>query len=508
MSLEKVLIALGDPLVELQVAPHGLDVDVLDVVIMDPDDTPDIRPGDLALVIGARGRAALPLVRAAGSRGAVAVAVKLDAPVPMLRQAAVDAGVALIAVRPDVRWEHLESLARGVLTTPSDNGEVSGDLFALAQTIAALTGGIVSIEDTASRVLAYSRSTDEVDELRRQSILGRQGPEPYLKMLRDWGVYQLLRSGEEVVRIDDRPELGIRRRIAIGIHAGSTPLGTIWVQEGDVPLTEQAERALLGAARVTALHLVQRRNEPTAAFRENLLASLLDGRMDAASVAGQIGADPGKPAAVVVFSSRAESADRTQAELRRAELTGLISVHAAAYRRSALVTQLGARTYVLLPDLPPGAQLLALTREIVTAARKHIGLGVQAAIGSTVSTLDDVGVSRQEADRVLDAMGRDLDTDVATLADVRSRVLISETLALLAENPRIRDPRLAKLDGELAKSVLAYLDAFGDVRSAARILHVHPNTLRYRVRRAAELAGIDLDDPLQRLFAQLQLRLA
>jgi DNA-binding PucR family transcriptional regulator len=507
MSLEKVMIALGDPLVELQVAPNGLDVDVLDVVIMDPDDTPDIRPGDLALVIGARGRAALPLVRAAGSRGAVAVAVKLDAPVPMLRQAAVDAGVALIAVRPDVRWEHLESLARGVLMTPSDNGEVSGDLFALAQTIAALTGGIVSIEDTASRVLAYSRSTDEVDELRRQSILGRQGPEPYLKMLRDWGVYRLLRSGEEVVRIDERPELGIRRRIAIGIHAGSTPLGTIWVQEGDVPLAEQAERALLGAARVTALHLVQRRNEPTAAFRENLLASLLDGRMDAASVAGQIGADPGKPAAVVVFSSRGESADRTQAELRRAELTGLISVHAAAYRRSALVTQLGARTYVLLPDLPPGAQLLALTREIVTAARKHIGLGVQAAVGSTVSTLDEVEVSRQEADRVLDAIGRDLDTDVATLADVRSQVLISETLALLAEQPRIRDPRLAKLDAELAKSVLAYLDAFGDVRSAARVLHVHPNTLRYRVRRAAEVAGIDLDDPLQRLFAQLQLRL-
>ncbi|WNV82839.1 helix-turn-helix domain-containing protein [Umezawaea sp. Da 62-37] len=507
MSLQEVLMALGDPLVELQVAPRGLDVAVLDVVIMDPDDVPDIRAGDLALVIGARGRAALPLVRAAGARGAVAVAVKVDGPVPQLRQAAVDAGVALVAVRPEVRWEHLESLARAVLTAPADNGEVLGDLFALAQTIASLTGGIVSIEDTSSRVLAYSRSSDEVDELRRLSILGRQGPEPYLKMLRDWGVYQLLRSGEEVVRIDERPELGIRRRIAIGIHAGPTPLGTIWVQEGDAPLTEQAERALLGAARVTALHLVQRRNEPTAAFRENLLASLLDGRTDAESVAGQIGADPGKPAAVVVFTSRDESADRTQAELRRAELTGLISVHAAAYRRSALVTQVGARTYVLLPDLPPGAQLLSLTKEIVTTARKHIGLGVRAAVGSTVSTLDEVGVSRQEADRVLDAMGRDLDADVATLADVRSRVLVSETLALLAANPRVRDPRLDKLDGELGRSVLAYLDAFGDVRSAARVLHVHPNTLRYRVRRAAEVSGVDLDDPLQRLFAQLQLRL-
>ncbi|HEX6343188.1 helix-turn-helix domain-containing protein [Umezawaea sp.] len=506
MSLQDVLIALGDPLVELQVAPRGLDVDVLDVVILDPDDVPDVRPGDLALVIGVRGRAAVPLVRSA--RRAAAVVVKSDGALsPLLRQAALDAGVALVAVRPEVRWEHLESLVRGVLVSPSTNGEVLGDLFALAQTIAALTGGIVSIEDTSSRVLAYSRSSDEVDELRRLSILGRQGPEPYLKMLRDWGVYQLLRSGEDVVRIDERPELGIRRRIAIGIHAGPTPLGTIWVQEGDAPLTEQAERALLGAARVTALHLVQRRNEPTAAFRENLLASLLDGRMDAESVAGQIGADPGKPAAVVVFASRDESADRTEAELRRNELTGLISVHAAAYRRSALVTQAGARTYVLLPDLPPGAQLLALTREIVAAAHQHVGLGVRAAVGSAVPTLDEARVSRQEADRVLDAMGRDLDVDVATLDDVRSRVLVSETLALLAEHPRIRDPRLAKLDGDLARSVLAYLDAFGDVRSAAKLLHVHPNTLRYRVRRAAEVSGIDLDDPLQRLFAQLQLRL-
>jgi type II secretory pathway pseudopilin PulG len=168
----------------------------------------------------------------------------------------------------------------------------------------------------------------------------------------------------------------------------------------------------------------------------------------------------------------------------------------------------GEEYVVKCTDLPPGAQLLSLTKEIVATARKHIGLGVRAAVGSTVPTVDEARRSRQEADRVLDAMGRGLDADVATLDDVRSRVLVSETLALLAEHPRIRDPRLAKLDGDLARSVLAYLDAFGDVRSAARVLHVHPNTLRYRVRRAAEVSGVDLGDPLQRLFAQLQLRLA
>ncbi|MFD5831609.1 PucR family transcriptional regulator [Lentzea sp. NPDC060358] len=500
-SLRHLLIALGDPLVELQVAPGGLEVVVRDVVIMDPDDPPDVAAGDLALLIGARGRAALPLIRAAGRAKAAAVAVKEST--RALDQAATDAGVALLEVRPEVRWGHLESLAKGVLTTTADDGEVLGDLFALAQTIATLTGGIVSIEDTASRVLAYSRSSDEVDELRRLSILGRQGPEPYLKMLREWGVYNLLRSGEEVVRIDERPELGIRRRIAVGIHAGAQPLGSIWVQEGDQPLTEQAERALLGAARVTAPHLVQQRNQPASRFRENLLAALLTGRMDAATVAGQIGADPHKPAAVVVFAVRGAEGGRSEHELRRAEMTGLISVHAAAYRRSALVSESGGRTYVLLPDLAPNAQLLGLTREIVHTARRHLHTAVQAAVGATVSTLDDAQVSRQEAERVLDAMARDLDAEVATLADVRPQVLVSEILALLHDNPRIRDPRIDALDPELARSLLAHLDAFGDVRAAADRLHVHPNTLRYRLKRI----GLDLDDPLVRLVAQLQLRM-
>lgn len=55
--------------------------------------------------------------------------------------------------------------------------------------------------------------------------------------------------------------------------------------------------------------------------------------------------------------------------------------------------------------------------------------------------------------------------------------------------------------------MLAYLDAFGDARAAARELSIHPNTVRYRVRRATEVSGLDLGDPAQRLLTELQLRL-
>lgn len=529
VPLRQLLIAVGEPLVEVLAAPGGFDVEVGDVAIVDPEEESGGGRGALVLVIGARGRAAMRLVRLAARDGASAVAVKVttDADARALRDTAIDAGVALLGVRPQVRWERLESFARSALDNARSTGgpevvEALDDLFSLAQTVAGLTGGIVSIEDTASRVLAYSRSDEQVDELRRLSILGRRGLESYLAMLREWGVYERLRRGEEVVRVDERPDLGIRQRLAVGIHAGSRPLGTIWVQQGADPLTDGAERALLGAARVAALQLIRQRSEATGGprFRENLLEGLLEGRVDADSVAGNIGADAAKPAAVVVFALRGQEpgSERTELELQRSELAGLIAVHASAYRRSALVTAIGPRVYALLPDLPsrePGPAVLSLAREIVTAADRQQGARVRAGVGAVVAALDDVPDSRAEADRVLDAMAHGAGSGTSTLADVRAHVMVSEVLDRMQGDERFRDPRLVRLrehdaehGSELSRSLLVYLESFGDVRAAAGQLHVHPNTLRYRMRRAAELAGIDLADPVERLNAHLQLLLA
>lgn len=583
LPLRRLLLALGDPIVDVAAAPDGLDVQVDNVVIIDPEDRVEAREGDLVLLIGVRGGAARRLVRVLAGQGAAAVAVKAGGHSPAeetippsgehrgrsprsgaadelrtLRAEAQESGVALLAVRPEVRWDQLQSICQNIvddarLTASEDLGEASGDLFSMAQTIAQLTGGLVSIEDSASRVLAYS-SGAEVDELRRLSVLGRQGPESYLALLREWGVFTKLRAGEEVVRIEEHPELGIRRRLAVGIHAGRQPLGAIWVQEGSQPLARHAEEALLGAARTTALQMIRQRTQASAGLRlrEDLLSSLLEGRIDAGALADTVEVHTERAALVVAFSLSQPSAgsagsggsgggsetaesegaeagerpDRPVRELRRRQLIDLVSVHAAAYRRSSLVTELDGRVYVLLPDLAraPGGDgwrgveqsVLALTRKTVAAARAALGLRVQAAVGSLVERLGDVPESRAEADRVLDAMGRDLDggTDweVATISDVRSRVLISETLAHLRADPSLRDPRVSRLieydqagGADLVHSLLAYLEAFGDARAAAERLHIHPNTLRYRVRRAAAVSGIDLGDPGERLFTQLQL---
>src|SRR5262245_23266524 len=193
VSVRDLLLALGDPLLTVLSAPAGLDGEVTGLTIADPEEELAARPGDLVLLVGLRGRAAVPAVRGAARQGAAAVVVKLDPSdragqgdreLRDLREA-VSGGhrPALLAAPESARWEHLASLARSVveLARPEAGpAEAPGDLFALAQTVAAATGGMVTIEDPSSRVLAYAGSGDEVDELRRLSILGRRGPEPYL----------------------------------------------------------------------------------------------------------------------------------------------------------------------------------------------------------------------------------------------------------------------------------------------------------------------------------------
>ncbi|MEV1179407.1 helix-turn-helix domain-containing protein, partial [Nonomuraea sp. NPDC049784] len=60
---------------------------------------------------------------------------------------------------------------------------------------------------------------------------------------------------------------------------------------------------------------------------------------------------------------------------------------------------------------------------------------------------------------------------------------------------------------ELAPTLRAYLDAFGDVNAASARVHVHANTFRYRLKRLVEISGLDLSDPDARLTAMLQMRI-
>ena len=216
---------------------------------------------------------------------------------------------------------------------------------------------------------------------------------------------------------------------------------------------------------------------------------------------------------VVGFAVRA--GEGVTRELSVAELADVVAVHAAGYRRAALTAWRGDTVYAVLPDVAEvDAALRAMCAEVVAVTQRRTGVRVQAGIGGR----DRRGAARVRArprrGRRPTGCSRPCAAgdDVAAFDDLRAEVLLDQTLAVLRERPDLRDPAVDALvaydhahGGDLAGSVLAWLDAIGDVRAAARMLTVHPNTLRYRVRRAVAVAGLRLGDPRARLVHHLAL---
>ena len=514
-TLRQLLLVVGDPLSDLYVPEGHLDALLARVAILDPDDEVEDVSDALVLAVGARGRQAVRQVRAAAVHGATAIAVKLETPEPPpeLIEAAQSGGIALLGVQPRMRWEQLAMLAQEVRAGVEAADAAHADLpvtglFALAETVAELTQGSVTIEDPVARVLAYSRSSEEADELRRQTILGLQGPEPYLALLREWGVYRRIRAGDEVVRIEERREIGISGRLVVGIGSGQVNFGTIWVAEGSVPLADDATDTLRGAARVAEEYLIGARPTVSSRTRDQraLLARTLDGEVRPDLVADRLGIDLGAGCVVVAITV-------SPGGVRTAELVERAAIAASSSWTSVLVTSVGARLYILLADSSEGmrpparkvAKAVVATLSRGSDTRAVAGIGAHDAVSSMVG-------SRAEADRVASALGRRTEPDVATLEDMRAEILLGETLQLLADHEELDDPAVARLREHdathltsLCESLLAYLQAHGDVRVAAAALYVHPNTLRHRLRRVASVAGIDLNDPTVRLLCHLRL---
>jgi len=78
---------------------------------------------------------------------------------------------------------------------------------------------------------------------------------------------------------------------------------------------------------------------------------------------------------------------------------------------------------------------------------------------------------------------------------------------------RLAQRRLAPLDdltpagrARMEETALAYVQHGGNAAAMARALHLHPQTIRYRLGRLRELFGDDLADPDARFELELALR--
>jgi sugar diacid utilization regulator len=166
----------------------------------------------------------------------------------------------------------------------------------------------------------------------------------------------------------------------------------------------------------------------------------------------------------------------------------------------AIAEAIGDVICAIVPDPDGPRRRAAIEHGIIDA-------GVVAGLGTTVAP-NGAALSFARARAALGLAGEEPGLLIAR--ELAGELLLASDPQLAAE---LAGDRLAPLTGlaagsrtRLTETLRAWLEEQGRLTQVARRLGVHPQTARYRVARLRELFGATLDDPDERFWLELALR--
>lgn len=479
---------------------------VTDVVIAEGGRRTPTAAGDLVLgvAVGTQ-RDAVELIR--HSKGSAAVLIKppLAADKAVLTMAR-EAGVAVVEVRQEAAWAQLVWLLRAVLDAAADDeagsrdGELDqfGDLFRLADAVAAVVDAPVTIEDANSRVLAYSARQDRTDPARVSTIMGRRVPDDVLARFRSRGVFRQLSKGRSVIFVSAQRD-GTLPRLIVPIRMGGELLGSMWAVVDGV-VTDERSAAFADTGPVVALHLLRRRARVDAERMRSaeLVRVVLEGTGGRAA-ATELGLDDQQYRVIAIDASGSDEVDAEGVRLALWErLTRGVG------RRPA-VADLHGVLYAVVPDQTGSGGWTAL-REVLAAGEPLVAAG-------TPTSVTDLPTSRAQADEALGLLRTGLvSTRVASYEDVWAALVLHRVSNAASASGVAELGPVSTLRAHDDAHGTAYVETLfewlrhpGDPRAASSALQIHPNTFRYRMKKMSDLVQVDITDPDVRLALLCQL---
>ena len=477
--------------------------------------TPVVRPGDLAVVVGARSAAdLLTLIPDVAGCAGLLVRQGLAAAAEVVA-ACREHGLPLIALTDDTALTAAVTVLREVVdrTVRTDGADVSPDsvytgLFALADVLGTVLDAPVTIEDARSRVLAYSTGQQGVDDARTSTIIGREVPREVRDHFRALGVFRRIMHSDEPVFVP-AGDTGVKPRLVIPVRAGGEWLGSVWAVVAAEPPADVLARAR-AAAEVLALDLLRlrARGELHRRLARDRVRAVLLGESDRLSTGIDTGIDtgPGPWRAVVLDGPRSD----LDPEERITVWAALAQRHGW---RTPVLCDLEDLVVAVVTDHPStAAGSWPWLRELVVDQAQDDGT-VAAAAGGPTERLDGLPGSVAQARELRTLPGgvrrpvRCVEDDWAALVVARAvrgvaaHAPVSPVTRLLESH---RDHHNHRDHRDLVVSLGVILDHWGDHQRAARALGVHPNTVRNRIQRLTTGFGLDLDDPEARLALRLE----
>ncbi|WP_409294992.1 PucR family transcriptional regulator [Peribacillus sp. SCS-26] len=392
-----------------------------------------------------------------------------------------------------------------------------GDLEAFADRVSSYLGCPVTIEDSNHRLLAYSMHDDRTDKARISTIIGRRVPEKVISSLWKEGIIPQLLKDPSPVKVPSISDVGLGNRAAVSIWKNDEVLGFIWALEVEKPFSENDMLFLQYAAKEARSQLLQvqsRKNRKIESDQE-LLWQLLTGHFqDEKTVRekfkGHTALIP-QSFSILVFEFPEDiSYEREKQISYMLTTTQRIKAEIFTADKNRLII------LASLKEAPPAAEELFLfTEGFISQMNTRFNAGtIEGGAGSIILNLTDSKQSYQEALQVLSL--RQMfphDTEKVFLYSQLGVLRFLETL-YINRNKNYQNPHLACLldydsrhQTELFTTLKTYLEKDSNPNETAKALHIHVNTLTYRLKRITDVGTLNLKEPLQKVGLYLDLKL-
>ena len=429
----------------------------------------------------------------------------------------------VIALRPgkEFSWvreriESMDRVDRDVRLLPEEHSRLS--ITEIADRAAAELGGHIIVEDEAFQLLAHSRMTDDADVARREAVLQRQLPGPYQQIFNTQGVLARLIAGEDIVHTERVASAGLGQRLVAAIRHHGRLLGSIWLARDTPAFTAEDAAVLRGAAAEMAVLLAAliRVRDDERMRRDEAVASLLSGQVLASPLIslGHGAPDVSRPGHVIAMTEVPLPTTRHRVEAEGIRV--LADVTARSGRAAVLTTTVNDVALMLhfgcdaeANDCTAGSSLALAER--LTESFAGMGATVALAIGRHWSTTSGIPASGQDATDMVAEMRARRRAGLSTLTELWGTLTVSDLLPTIASESPLPPPVKHLFDSnarssEQRRALRIILDHWGDVAITAKLLGVHPNTVRYRLQRLRATLHVDLHDADTRLALWILLR--
>jgi DNA-binding PucR family transcriptional regulator len=391
-----------------------------------------------------------------------------------------------------------------------------GSLLDLVDKIKDVLNCPVTIEDGNHRLLAYSSHDDQTDSARIATIIKRRVPEKVINRLWKEGIIPKLMQSDEPVYIPEIQDIGLGNRVAIAIRNQNEILGYMWLVEESGKLSEEQIVLVKKAVQTIKVELrkIQSQKKKREVEYQDFFWQLLTGQFrthdEIEAEFQELGIVPPTKFSILVFKFKEEISS---------SLEQRITYFISTIQKITIPFFIIIGNELILLSSPPRTQFneSTLTEFIIffidqMKVRFEVD-EIKGSCGTLYERLDKIETSYQEALKV-HSLKEQFSEEMNDIIHYRELGVFRYMDYIIEKNKldAYQHPAIKKLEAydllnktNLLETLEIFIRHDSNVNDAAKKLHVHTNTLVYRLKRISELGNINLKNINEKMSLYVEL---